>query len=185
MAAASRGDPATLLFDEPVNGLDPEGIIWVRTLLKSFAAQGRAVLVSSHLMAEMALTADRLVVIGQGRLIADTTVSEFVRQASGQRVQVRSSDQARLAKALDAAGAQVSEGDAGALRVDGLSAPAIGQSAHDLGIVVHELVALEASLEEAFMAMTADSVQFHGHLSTEADATASNVSAQVGAGSEN
>jgi ABC-2 type transport system ATP-binding protein len=189
MAAAILGDPATLLFDEPVNGLDPEGIIWVRTLLKSFAAQGRAVLVSSHLMAEMALTADRLVVIGQGRLIADTTISEFVRQASGQRVQVRSSDQARLAKALEVSGGQVSDGESGALRVDGLSAPAIGQAAYDLGIVVHELVALEASLEEAFMAMTADSVQFHGHLGAGAGPTPptanAQASAQVGAGSEN
>jgi ABC-2 type transport system ATP-binding protein len=189
MAAAILGDPATLLFDEPVNGLDPEGIIWVRTLLKSFAAQGRAVLVSSHLMAEMALTADCLVVIGQGRLIADTTVSEFVQQASGQRVRVRSSDQARLGKALDVSGAQVSEAESGALQVDGLSAPAIGQAAHDLGIVVHELVALEASLEEAFMAMTADSVQFHGHLNAGPDAgsgaTASGVDTWASTGSEN
>src|SRR5689334_7175924 len=100
IAAALLGDPGTLLFDEPVNGLDPEGIIWVRTLLKGFAAEGRAVLVSSHLMAEMALTADRLVVIGRGRLIADTTVDEFVASAATQHVLVRSSDQDRLSAAL-------------------------------------------------------------------------------------
>jgi ABC-2 type transport system ATP-binding protein len=163
IAAALLGDPATLLFDEPVNGLDPEGIIWVRTLLKSFAAEGRSVLVSSHLMAEMALTADRLVVIGRGRLIADTTVPEFVRSASGQQVQVRSVDQTRLAAALQVAGAAATYGDDGALLVEGLSAPQVGQIAHDAGVVVHELVVRQASLEEAFMTLTADSVQFHGH----------------------
>jgi ABC-2 type transport system ATP-binding protein len=177
IAAALLGDPATLLFDEPVNGLDPEGIIWVRTLLKSFAAQGRAVLVSSHLMAEMALTADRLVVIGRGRLIADTTVPEFVQRASGQQVQVRSSDQPLLAARLLAAGALLDDGvapqagpadldgAAGALLVSGLLAPQVGQIAHDAGVVVHELLVRQASLEEAFMALTADSVQFHGHTS--------------------
>jgi ABC-2 type transport system ATP-binding protein len=165
IAAALLGDPATLLFDEPVNGLDPEGIIWVRTLLKSFAAQGRAVLVSSHLMAEMALTADRLVVIGRGRLIADTTVPEFVQRASGQQVQVRSSDQSRLAAALRVAGGQPAPGDDGALLVEGLPAEQVGQVAHDAGVVVHELVLRQASLEEAFMTLTADSVEFHGHTS--------------------
>jgi ABC-2 type transport system ATP-binding protein len=165
IAAALLGDPATLLFDEPVKGLDPEGIIWVRTLLKSFAAQGRAVLVSSHLMAEMALTADRLVVIGRGRLIADTTVPEFVQRASGQQVQVRSSDQSRLAAALRVAGGQPAPGDDGALLVEGLPAEQVGQVAHDAGVVVHELVLRQASLEEAFMTLTADSVEFHGHTS--------------------
>jgi ABC-2 type transport system ATP-binding protein len=189
IASALLGDPATLLFDEPVNGLDPEGIIWVRTLLRSFAAEGRAVLVSSHLMAEMALTADRLVVIGRGRLIADTTVSEFVQRASGQQVQVRSGDQARLAAGLRSGGAVVQDGEQDALLVEGLTAPAVGQLAHDLGIVIHELVLRQASLEEAFMELTADSVQFHGHsagpAADQGDPTGTISGALVGAGSEN
>ena len=169
IASALLGDPGTLLFDEPVNGLDPEGIIWVRTLLRSFAAEGRAVLVSSHLMAEMALTADRLVVIGRGRLIADTTVAEFVASASNGQVVVRSSDQARLRVALTTAGAQVAlrsddavDGEDHALVVSGLAARAIGEAAFAAGVVVHELTPVQASLEEAFMELTADSVQFHG-----------------------
>jgi len=167
IASALLGDPGTLLFDEPVNGLDPEGIIWVRTLLRSFAAEGRAVLVSSHLMAEMALTADRLVVIGRGRLIADTTVAEFVASASNGQVVVRSGDQARLQAALTTAGAQVAvkageDGEDDALVVSGLAARAIGEAAFAAGIAVHELTPVQASLEEAFMELTADSVQFHG-----------------------
>lgn len=162
IAAALLGDPGTLLFDEPVNGLDPEGIIWVRGLLKSFAAEGRAVLVSSHLMAEMALTADRLVVIGRGRLIADSTVSGLITDTTGQRVQVRSSDQAALVTALTVAGARVSDGGDGAALVDGATAAQVGQLAHDLGVVIYELMTTQASLEEAFMTLTADSVEFHG-----------------------
>ena len=163
IAAALLGDPGTLLFDEPVNGLDPEGIIWVRTLLKGFAAEGRAVLVSSHLMAEMALTADRLVVIGRGRLIADTTVEEFVASAATLCVLVRSSDQEGLAAALRARGADV-RADAEnptALAVAGLEPDVVGQVAFDARIVVHELAPQRPSLEEAFMKMTADSVEFH------------------------
>jgi len=162
IAAALLGDPGTLLFDEPVNGLDPEGIIWVRTLLRGFAAEGRAVLVSSHLMAEMALTADRLVVIGRGRLIADTTVADFVAGASGGQVLVRSADQQKLLEVLTAHGATVVADPDGALLVDALTAPDVGQTAYDAGIVVHELTPVRASLEQAFMTMTADSVQFHG-----------------------
>ena len=162
IAAALLGDPGTLLFDEPVNGLDPEGIIWVRTLLRGFAAEGRAVLVSSHLMAEMALTADRLVVIGRGRLIADTTVADFVAGASGGQVLVRSADQQKLLEVLTAHGATVVADPDGALLVDTLTAPDVGQTAYDAGIVVHELTPVRASLEQAFMTMTADSVQFHG-----------------------
>jgi len=163
IAAALLGDPATLLFDEPVNGLDPEGIIWVRNLLKGFAAEGRAVLVSSHLMAEMALTADRLVVIGRGRLIADTTVDEFVSSASTLQVLVRSSDQERLAAALrgQGAGVQPDAEKSAALVVSGLAPDAVGQVAFDAGVVVHELTPQLPSLEEAFMKMTADSVEFH------------------------
>jgi ABC-2 type transport system ATP-binding protein len=161
IAAALLGDPPTLLFDEPVNGLDPEGIIWVRTLLRSFAAQGRAVLVSSHLMAEMALTADRLVVIGRGKLIADTTVREFVASAASDQVQVRSSDQERLAGGLRSHGVGVAVEEDGALLVSGLAAPQVGQVAFDVGVVVHELTPRHPSLEEAFMKLTSDAVQFH------------------------
>jgi ABC-2 type transport system ATP-binding protein len=166
IAAALLGDPGTLIFDEPVNGLDPEGIIWVRNLLKSYAAEGRAVLVSSHLMAEMALTADRLVVIGRGRLIADTTVDGFVRQASGGQVLVRSANQEQLRKALLVAGAEFAanadEAD-DALLVTGLEAPAIGEIAAQAQVVLHELTPRQASLEQAFMELTADSVEYHGH----------------------
>ena len=180
IATALLGDPPTLLFDEPVNGLDPEGIIWVRTLLKGFAAEGRAVLVSSHLMAEMALTADRLVVIGRGRLIADTTVDEFVAAAATRQVVVRSSDQARLAGVLDALGATVhpyaatgGSEDVGALLVTGLDPEHIGQAAFDAGVVVHELTPQLPSLEEAFMKLTADSVQFHARPAPAANSSSS------------
>jgi ABC-2 type transport system ATP-binding protein len=162
IAAAMLGDPPILLFDEPVNGLDPEGIIWVRTLLKGLAGEGRAVLVSSHLMAEMALTADRLVVIGRGRLIADTTVTEFVSRASGQHVVVRSSDQPRLGEAVRTAGGVVSTDEDGALLVSGLPAASVGEIAHGADVIVHELFNQQASLEEAFIALTSDSVEFHG-----------------------
>ena len=150
-----------LLLDEPVNGLDPEGIIWVRTLLKALAAEGRAILVSSHLMAEMALTADHLVVIGRGRLIADTTVAEFVEQAGQRAVLVRTPDGRGLRAALEQHGADVSVGDDGALLVTGVEAPAIGQAAADTGTVLHELTPQRASLEEAFMELTRDSVEYH------------------------
>jgi ABC-2 type transport system ATP-binding protein len=161
IAAALLGDPGVLLLDEPVNGLDPEGIIWVRTLLKALAAEGRAILVSSHLMAEMALTADNLVVIGRGRLIADTTVTEFVEQAGQRAVLVRTPDGSRLRAALEQHGAHVSVDDDGALHVTGVEAPAIGQAAADTGTVLHELTPQRASLEEAFMELTRDSVEYH------------------------
>jgi ABC-2 type transport system ATP-binding protein len=162
IAAALLGDPHTMIFDEPVNGLDPEGIIWARTMLRSFAAEGRAVLVSSHLMAEMALTADRLVVIGRGRLIADTTIEEFTRQASGGRVMVRAEDPARLRAALVATGASVTDEPDGTLLVSGLEPAQVGRIAHDADAVLHELTPQRASLEQAFMELTADSVDFHG-----------------------
>jgi ABC-2 type transport system ATP-binding protein len=161
IAAAMLGDPGVLLLDEPVNGLDPEGIIWVRTLLKALAAEGRAILVSSHLMAEMSLTADHLVVIGRGRLIADTTVREFVAQAGKRAVLVRTPDPGRLRAALERDGGQVAVDDDGAMHVAGLEAPAIGQAAADTGTVLHELTPQRASLEEAFMELTRDSVDYH------------------------
>jgi ABC-2 type transport system ATP-binding protein len=178
IAAAMLGNPGVLLLDEPVNGLDPEGIIWVRTLLKALAAEGRAILVSSHLMAEMAQTADHLVVIGRGRLIADTTVQEFVAQAGHRAVLVRTPDPGRLRVALERGGGEVSVDDDGALHVSGLEAPAIGQAAADTGVVLHELTPQRASLEEAFMELTSDSVEYHAD---PAAATAANADQQAAA----
>jgi ABC-2 type transport system ATP-binding protein len=160
IAAALLGDPGVLLFDEPVNGLDPEGILWVRMLLKRLAAEGRAVFVSSHLMSEMALTADHLVVIGRGRLIADQPMAEFVAQSSRASVRVRTPLPEPLAAALVEIGAGVDvEGD-GALVVVGLDAATIGDLAAGLGIALHELSPRAASLEEAFMELTHESVEF-------------------------
>ncbi len=160
IAAALLGDPGVLLFDEPINGLDPEGILWVRTLLKRLAAEGRAVFVSSHLMSEMALTADHLVVIGRGKLIADQPVADFVGQSSRPSVRVRTPAPERLTPALTAAGAQVHTEPDGAFVVEGLDAPAIGDLAARLGVALHELAPHSASLEEAFMALTHESVEF-------------------------
>jgi ABC-2 type transport system ATP-binding protein len=162
IAAALLGDPGVLLFDEPVNGLDPEGIRWVRMLLKRLASEGRTVLVSSHLMSEMALTADHLVVIGRGRLIAEQPVAEFIAQSSGQHVLVRTPQSERLATALAEAGAGIEPRPDGAMEVSGLDGPRIGDLAARLGIAVHELTPQTASLEEAFMELTRDSVEFHG-----------------------
>jgi ABC-2 type transport system ATP-binding protein len=166
IATALLGDPAVLLLDEPVNGLDPEGIIWVRNLLKALAAEGRTVFVSSHLMAEMALTADNLVVIGRGRLIADTSVSDFVARASGSRVRVATPDADRFrgilaTKASDVGAVEVpDDGGAPTFTVSGLDRPVIGQLAYTSGVMLHELATLEVSLEEAFMKLTADDVDF-------------------------
>ncbi len=160
IAAALLGDPGVLLFDEPINGLDPEGILWVRTLLKRLAAEGRAVFVSSHLMSEMALTADHLVVIGRGRLIADQPVAEFVAQSSRASVRVRTPRPGQLTAAVVEAGATVHTEPDGALVVNGLGAAAIGDLALRLGVALHELAPHAASLEEAFMELTHESVEF-------------------------
>jgi ABC-2 type transport system ATP-binding protein len=163
IAAALLGDPGVLLFDEPVNGLDPEGILWVRNLLRGLAAEGRTVFVSSHLMSEMALTADQLVVIGRGRLIAQGSVADFIAEGSGRFVRVRAPRADELAALLAANGGHVvREGD-GALAVSGLSAEQVGELAGPAGIFLHELSTQLASLEDAFMEMTRDSVEFHGH----------------------
>jgi len=167
IATALLGDPGVLLLDEPVNGLDPEGIIWVRNLLKALAAEGRTVFVSSHLMAEMALTADHLVVIGRGRLIADTSVADFVASASNGRVRVSSPDSLRLRQLVAEQATEVSpieagvDGESPAFTVSGLERSAIGDLAFAHGIVVHELTSEAASLEEAFMELTAGDVEFH------------------------
>ncbi|MEV5931971.1 ABC transporter ATP-binding protein [Streptomyces sp. NPDC052079] len=166
IAAALLGDPRILMFDEPVNGLDPEGIHWIRTLMKSLAAQGRTVFVSSHLMSEMALTADHLVVIGQGRLLADTSMADFIERNSRSYVRVRSPQRERLLDVLHGAGMTVVESGDGALEVDGSTAEAIGELAARHQLTLHELSPQQASLEEAFMQLTAESVEYHAHPGT-------------------
>jgi ABC-2 type transport system ATP-binding protein len=164
IAAALLGDPQTVMLDEPVNGLDPEGIHWVRNLLKGLAAEGRTVFVSSHLMSEMALTADHLIVIGRGKLIADTSVDEFVRRASKNVVLVRSPQATELQARLAGPDVVVTPVEGGALEVSGLDAAAIGDLALAHGIALHELTPLQASLEEAFMDLTREDVEFRAAL---------------------
>jgi ABC-2 type transport system ATP-binding protein len=163
VAAALLGDPGVLLLDEPVNGLDPEGVAWIRTLLRSLAGEGRTVFVSSHLMSEMALTADHLIVIGRGRLIADTSVDQFVRTSSAGFVRVRCPQPDRLSRLLRDHGATVDVDGDGTLVVRGVGSAAVGELAAGQGIVLHELVAREASLEEAFMRLTRDAVDYQPH----------------------
>ena len=160
IATALLGDPKTVILDEPANGLDPEGIHWMRHLLKGLAAEGRTVFVSSHLMSEMALTADHLIVIGRGRLIADTSADEFVARASAKGVLVRSPEQARLRSLLEAPGVTVSSGDRGAIEVQGLTVEQVGDTAAAHGIAIHELTPQQASLEEAFMSLTRSELEF-------------------------
>jgi ABC-2 type transport system ATP-binding protein len=160
IATALLGDPATLLLDEPVNGLDPEGIQWIRNLLKGLAAEGRTVFVSSHLMSEVAMTADHLIVIGRGRLIADASVEEVVRRASGNVVRVRSPQATRLHQLLVGEDVSVTSAEAGLLEVSGLTAQQIGDLAAAHGIALHELTPLEASLEQAFMELTREELEF-------------------------
>jgi len=160
IAQALLGDPKTVMLDEPVNGLDPEGIHWVRNLLKGLAAEGRTVFVSSHLMSEMALTADHLIVIGRGKLIADTSVDDFVARASQKVVIVRSPELERLRHALVGPNVSFGEAGRGALEVHGLTAEQVGDTAAVAGIALHELTPQQASLEEAFMNLTRDDLEF-------------------------
>jgi ABC-2 type transport system ATP-binding protein len=160
IAQALLGDPKTVMLDEPVNGLDPEGIHWVRNLLKGLAAEGRTVFVSSHLMSEMALTADHLIVIGRGKLIADTSVDDFVSRASQKVVLVRSPELERLRVALDGPGVSFVAAGNGGLEVHGLTAEQVGDAAARASIVLHELTPQQASLEEAFMNLTRDELEF-------------------------
>ena len=165
IATALLGDPRILLFDEPVNGLDPEGIRWIRSLLQGLASEGRTIFVSSHLMSEMEETADHVVVIGRGRLIADTSIAEFTQRSSSSHVLVVSPRAAELAPVLERAGAVVSMGD-GALTVTGIEAARIGSLAAQHQIEVHELSTRRASLEAAFMELTLDSVDYQGATAT-------------------
>jgi ABC-2 type transport system ATP-binding protein len=160
IAVALLGDPHTVILDEPVNGLDTEGIRWMRSLLRDLAAEGRTVFVSSHLMNEMALTAEHLIVIGRGRLIADTGIEEFIAAAEGDAVRVRSTDQDALAALLRPRAAEVSPDRDGALTVSGLTTDQVGRAAAAAGITLLELTARQASLEEAFIDMTSDAVEF-------------------------
>jgi ABC-2 type transport system ATP-binding protein len=178
VASALLGDPATVVLDEPANGLDPEGIRWIRNLLKGLAAEGRTVFLSSHLMSEMEQTADHLIVIGRGRLIADTDVASFVAQASsGAPVRVRSPQLAELAGALTNSGATRADRiEDGGLQVYGLTAEQIGELAAAQQIVLHELTTVQVTLEDAFMSLTQDSVEYH-HSDTAPSDVATPVSA--------
>ncbi|HYZ56577.1 MAG TPA: ATP-binding cassette domain-containing protein [Streptosporangiaceae bacterium] len=160
VASALLGDPKVVVLDEPVNGLDPEGVLWIRNLLKGLAAEGRTVFVSSHLMSEMAQTATRLIVVGRGRLIADTTVEEFVARASGHSVTVRTPEAARLRDLLLGPDVTITSEQADVLRVQGLSAEQIGTVAWRAHVPVFELASQQASLEQAFMELTQNSVEY-------------------------
>ena len=161
IAAALLGDPRVLLFDEPVNGLDPEGVLWVRTLLRALAAEGRTVLLSSHLMSEMAITADRLIVIGRGRLIAQATVEDFLKRSSDNFVRVRSPQSDALARLLAAQGVAVVRQAADTLHVSGATCEAVGELARAHGLALQELSAHQASLEQTYMELTRDAVDYH------------------------
>ena len=160
IAAALLGDPPVLMFDEPVNGLDTEGIAWIRQFMRALAADGRTVLVSSHLMSEMAQTADRLIIIGRGRLIADTTTAALIESSTRRDVLVRAPRADELAELMTARGAIVKREDDGGLAVTGLAAPAIGDLAASRGIAVHALIPRTASLEDAYLDLTGESVDF-------------------------
>ncbi|MEW2444743.1 ATP-binding cassette domain-containing protein [Micromonospora marina] len=162
IAAALLGDPAVVMLDEPVNGLDPDGIRWIRGLLRGLAAEGRTVFVSSHLMSEMAQTADHLIVVGRGRLLADVSLAEFTRRASRTTVRVRSPQAAALRDLLAGPDVTITGGEPGLLEVSGLRREVIGDRAAAAGLTLHELTATEASLEEAFMTMTRDAVEYAG-----------------------
>ena len=181
IAAALLGNPRLLILDEPVNGLDPEGIVWIRNLMKQLAAEGRTVFVSSHLMNEMAVTADHVVVIGRGRLIADTAMDEFIARYAENMVLVRSPQADKLGEALRGLGAVVTSQADGALLVNKTEAAAIGELAAANGIVLHELSPQRGSLEEAFMELTKADVQFHGP-ATDAVASGAQAAPTLGAG---
>jgi len=161
IASALLGDPRTLILDEPVNGLDPEGVLWVRNLVRYLASQGRTVFLSSHLMSEMALTADHLIVLGRGRVIADAPVADIVGRASGTTVRVRSPHATRLAELLAGPGISITSTAPEVLEITGSTAEAIAEAAAAAQLVLHELTPVTGSLEDAYMSLTQDSVEYH------------------------
>ncbi len=161
IAVALLGNPGIVMLDEPVNGLDPDGVLWIRTLLRQLANEGRTVFLSSHLMTEMELIADQLIIIGRGKILADTTMSAFIDSWSSNRVRVRSSDSAALQGVLAGLASEFEFDEHDALIVTGVEAERIGQLSFNSGIAIFELTPLSVSLEEAFMELTKDSVQFH------------------------
>jgi len=163
LAAALLGDPATLVLDEPVNGLDPEGVVWVRTLARHLAGEGRTILLSSHLMSEMAQTADHIIVLGRGRIIANAPVADIVAKSTGTAVTVRTPDAARFAQLVASPEVTVTSTEPTLLIVNGLSAPQIGELAAREGVVLHELTPTVGTLEEAYMQLTADDVQYRSN----------------------
>jgi ABC-2 type transport system ATP-binding protein len=160
VATALLGDPATVVLDEPVNGLDPDGVLWIRTLTRRLAAEGRTVFLSSHLMSEMAQTAEHLIVVGRGRLLSDTSTADFIRHAGGESVRVRSPRAGELTGLLVADGVTVSSQESGVLDVRGLDAAVIGDRAAAAGIALHELAVVRPSLEDAFMDLTRDEREY-------------------------
>ena len=161
IASALLGDPHTLILDEPVNGLDPEGVLWVRNLVRFFAGQGRTVFLSSHLMSEMALTADHIIVVGRGKVLADAPVADIVARAAGTTVRVRSPQAAQLVELLSGSGVSIASTTPQLLEVTGSTAQKIGEVAAAARLVLHELTPLTGSLEDAYMALTQESVEYH------------------------
>jgi ABC-2 type transport system ATP-binding protein len=172
LAVALLGDPHTVILDEPVNGLDPEGVLWVRNLLRQLAGEGRTVFLSSHLMSEMALTADHILVIGRGRIIADAPVGDIIARSGGSCVRVRTTDPNRLADLLRGPDVTVTAAQDGGLEVRGTTAQVIGEAAAAAGLVLHELAPHRGSLEDSYMSLTADAVEYHATGGPAADPTA-------------
>ncbi len=165
IAAALLGDPATLILDEPVNGLDPEGVLWVRQLARSLAAEGRTVFLSSHLMSEMAQTADHIIVLGRGRILADAPVQDILTSATRNAVRVRTPQPDQLANLIASADVTVTGVEAQLLEIGGLTSAQVGEAAAQAGIVLHELTPINASLEEAYLALTQDDVEYRTEIS--------------------
>lgn len=185
VAAALLGDPQTLILDEPVNGLDPEGVLWIRTLVRHLAGEGRTIFLSSHLMSEMAQTADQIIVLGRGRVIADAPVAEILARASGGVVRVRTPDAGALAAAVRGRAVEVVSVESGLLEISGTDAATIGETAARAGVVLHELTPVQTSLEDAYMQLTADDVEYRSGTPDGTDGTGSRAvveRALVGAG---
>jgi len=180
IAGTLLGDPSVLMFDEPVNGLDPEGIRWIRNLMKALAAEGRTVFVSSHLMSEMENTADDIIVIGRGKLIANTTIEKFIAENSTETVRVRTPQIDVMARAVAAAGGTATANGDGSLLVQGMPTERVGDVAFEAGVRLHELSQARASLEEAFMELTADSVEYHAGAAPDAPAAATPAGTETG-----